>query len=62
MSDPLADAVRAEQETADAHARAVRTRDDAVRAAITARTSVAKIVEATGLSRARIYQIRDGRR
>ncbi|MFE1272056.1 hypothetical protein [Streptomyces sp. NPDC058758] len=37
-------------------------RDDAIRAAINAGHSVIGIANAAGLSRARIYQIRDGRR
>lgn len=38
------------------------SRDDAIRSALAAGTSVAALVAETGLSRARIYQIRDGRR
>lgn len=37
-------------------------RDDAIRTALTEGVSVADLVRETGLSRARIYQIRDGRR
>ncbi|WP_285725033.1 hypothetical protein [Psychromicrobium xiongbiense] len=37
-------------------------RDDLIRAQIAAGTKVVDRVEATGLSRPRIYQIRDGRR
>jgi hypothetical protein len=37
-------------------------RDDRVRAALAAKVPVAQIMRETGLSRSRIYQIRDGRR
>jgi len=37
-------------------------RDDLIRAALADGVSVGEVVNATGLSRARIYQIRDGRR
>lgn len=48
--------------TANALDHAERERDEAIRAAIKAGASVISIAAAAGLSRARIYQIRDGRR
>jgi len=41
---------------------ATEARDDAIRDALATGATVAGIVEATGLSRARVYQIRDRRR
>jgi hypothetical protein len=48
--------------TANALGHAEKARDEAIRAAIKAGASVISIANAAGLSRARIYQIRDGRR
>lgn len=63
--DPLA-AVRRElaaERAARDNAESARVaRDDAIRAALASGMSVAELVDATGLHRQRVYQIRDGRR
>lgn len=52
-----------ERDTAREHADDAETRlHDAIRAALQDRMSAIKLAELTGLTRSRIYQIRDGRR
>ncbi len=58
----LPEAVRALQEAEAAVARATQARDEAVRKAIADGVPVATLAEQAGLSKARVYQIRDGRR
>lgn len=67
LSDAPADgprerAITAVEDSARALESAEKDRDEAIRAAITAGASVISIAAAANLSRARIYQIRDGRR
>lgn len=50
------------QDAVNLHDEQTARRDGAVRAAIAATVPVIRIAEMTGLTRARIYQIRDGRR
>lgn len=54
-----ADATKADETTARKTAHG---RDDAIRKALKIGAGVAEIVKLTGLTRARIYQIRDNRR
>lgn len=56
--DDLAEA----QEDVDRQEDRLRRRDAAIRAALKEGVSVREIVKRTGLSRERVYQIRDGRR
>lgn len=59
---PRERALTAVEDAARALKSAEQDRDEAIRAAITAGASVISIAAAADLSRARIYQIRDGRR
>jgi hypothetical protein len=61
-SDTLSGAVAARTAADEAAADALATLNDAIRADVAAGRSVADIVKVTGLTRARIYQIRDHRR
>lgn len=54
--------VAARNEARDAFDKADASLRESIRAAIVAGVKVPALVEATGLSRPRIYQIRDGRR
>lgn len=60
--DILADAARALDAAEQAVEAARHDRDQAVRAAISAGARIVDITAITGLSRNRVYQIRDGRR
>lgn len=55
-------ALTAVEDASRALAEAEQERDEAIRTAVKAGVSVISIANAAGLSRARIYQIRDGRR
>lgn len=59
--DALADAVVARRTADDAASIARAALDQMIRAEVANGRSVADIVRVTGLTRARIYQIRDGR-
>jgi len=60
--DILGEAVDALRQAEEVVAEATRRRDDAVRRAIADGVPVASIAEQAGLSKARVYQIRDHRR
>lgn len=60
--DTLGEAVDALRQAEEVLAEATRRRDDAVRRAIDDGVPVAAIAEQAGLSKARVYQIRDHRR
>ncbi len=60
--DILGEAVDALRQAEEVVAEATRRRDDAVRRAISDGVPVAAIAEQAGLSKARVYQIRDHRR
>lgn len=60
--DKITEAVRAHEAAMREAAEAEVRRDDAIREALADGVSVAHLVELTGLTRARIYQIRDRRR
>jgi 20S proteasome alpha/beta subunit len=62
MTDTLAGAVAARRAADDAAAVAREALNEAIRADVAAGRPVADIVYVTGLTRARIYQIRDHRR
>jgi hypothetical protein len=62
MTDALRQAVEALREAEEVVAEATRARDDRVRQAIADGVAVVSIAETTGLSKARVYQIRDHRR
>lgn len=60
--DELGEAVDALRRAEDVVAESTRRRDDAVRRAISDGVPVTTIAERAGLSKARVYQIRDHRR
>jgi hypothetical protein len=62
MTSGQSDAIAEVAAATERHSRAAGERDNAIRAAIAVGVPVPTLVTVTGLSRSRIYQIRDGKR